>query len=681
MIANPKRNSPHLLPLALLTLPVLAGCGGPDFGAGGRTNTFNNQLTGNYNGTSNGTGGANAGVRGRGTYPRLEAAFELGEIKGNPFDYTENDVIVTFSAPDNKQVRVPAFFDGDKTWRVRYTPDMQGRFLLTKVTLNGRDIVPDKLDKKEFSVTGTPQPGFIHRDTRDRLRFAYDNGATFLPLGHNLAYVDLKAVGSVTPKASPQAQTGGSVPPQTAPTNMNPQKPADNTRAGDAIKPDAMKSSEPAGSAGDVPALLDRMGRAGANWARVWMTYRDRKDLDWLPEGKLEPGALSLDVARRWDQILESAEKSTVSLQIVLQDHGQFSTRVHAQWERHPWNKKNGGWLGTPDEFFTDRRAIALTKAKYRYLIARYGWSPRLFAWELFDEVEATDSAYHKHLDEISEWHTAMAAFLHEQDPYKHLVTTGSSLTDKALWQGMDFYQFHATPAELAERLAEHDSRKLDKPLFCGQLGSIESDEKPTSYMPACWRGLVTETGGGIQPARWQAFEGENGYNEFKSLREFAARSGLASHRGLLPAPLTMDSGTGSGSAAEALTAFGKSGKDYAVLWVQRRQDDTKTDASQKVPPVSGSISISGFQSGSYKATWWDTRSGKVSSEQSIVVTGSSPLVLLTPAIADDAAVYVIRESKQDSTKKDKPKTTPKGEATVKKDTPALPTTDSKTAP
>src|SRR5262245_21120699 len=82
----------------------ISGCGGPDlFGGNSSTGSgFNNGLGGNYGSGyggnyggsyggnyGGGAGGARqaGGVKGRGTYPKIEASFELGDVKGNPFDF------------------------------------------------------------------------------------------------------------------------------------------------------------------------------------------------------------------------------------------------------------------------------------------------------------------------------------------------------------------------------------------------------------------------------------------------------------------------------------------------------------------------------------------------------------------------------------------------------------------
>src|SRR5262249_28077262 len=172
----------------------------------------------------------------------------------------------------------------------------------------------------------------------------------------------------------------------------------------------------------DIPEIFAKMGRAGENWSRVWMDHWDGKNLDWPAPGR--SGELDVDVARRWDSIVDAAERSGIYFQMVLQHHGQYSSRVNPSSVENPWNRKNGGFLDTPEQFFTDARARALTKAKYRYIVARWGYSPHVLAWELFNEVQFTDAMGHGQRDAVVGWHRDMAAYLRAQDPNYLLVTT-----------------------------------------------------------------------------------------------------------------------------------------------------------------------------------------------------------------------------------------------------------------
>lgn len=726
--------------LALCLAIGLTGCGGPDLG-GGNNSSFNNGLSGNYSGYGNtpngqrpGTAG-NAGIRGRGTYARFETTFELSDVKGNVFDFAENDVQVTFTRPDNQNVKVPAFFDGGangKIWRVRYTPDMTGKHTLARFSLNGREVQPEKIEKRDFDVTGSAQPGFIHRDPKDKTHFAFDNGNSYYPQGHNVAWLE---------------------------------------------KPEEYAST------------FEKMGKAGENWSRLWVTHFDGKNPDWShdPKAKAEPGVLNLEVAKQWDALFDAAEKNGIYFQMTLQHHGQYSTKVNPNWDTNPWNKKNGGWLTAPDEFFTNPRAIAATKAKYRYLIARYGYSPNLMAWELFNEVEWTDAVAHKHADEVAAWHTMMVDFLHKQDPYHHLVTSSSGMDTAMLGRDLDYWQIHAYPSDPVSALAL-DTRKLDRPVFFGEIGAAGNGELSASDERAflhrvLWASMMSEMGGGAQYWGWQAIEKHKLYDEFKSAGDFLKQSGLPSRHNL-PAtpisvetpdrgPLSLSPGAGWGTAkqteftvlpggtvegisampaylqgnghramfpsatfkttypeagtfavtvgavaqkgahltisidgtvaaekdfkagdkdstvnatieakvgvgahtikventgeewltvqrltltpyAPSLGAIGKSGKEFAAVWLYNR--------SGKSEGAKGKITIPGLASGNYKATWYDSEAGKSATEETAAATGSG-LTLSTPAIVRDMAVYVTRSNEKGEKAAAKPGKEKKGKS------------------
>jgi hypothetical protein len=146
---------------------------------------------------------------------------------------------------------------------------------------------------------------------------------------------------------------------------------------------------------------LDAFGRAGLNWTRIWMVHWSGLNLDWLPEdmGRSPPsGYLDLRVAADWDKIVAMAEEKGVYLQIVFQHHGQYSSVADSSWGQNPWNAANpGGFLPSAAEFFTSLVAKELTALKYRYIVARWGYSPAVLAWQLFNEVHWTDAIERNH--------------------------------------------------------------------------------------------------------------------------------------------------------------------------------------------------------------------------------------------------------------------------------------------
>ena len=137
-----------------------------------------------------------------------------------------------------------------------------------------------------------------------------------------------------------------------------------------------------------------------------------------------------MPIAWRLDRIIESCEQNDIGIQLALQHHGQFSTEVNPNWSDNPYNithSSEGGWLSDPNGFFTDANAIRFTKNKYRYIVARWGYSQAIFAWELFNEVQFVDAwRYRSDKSSVVNWHNTMASYIRSIDPFKHPVTTSS---------------------------------------------------------------------------------------------------------------------------------------------------------------------------------------------------------------------------------------------------------------
>lgn len=423
---------------------------------------------------------APAGLRSGPVFPRLEASFQLkSPLSGaNPFDYTQADVRVAVARPSGPPVTLPAFFDGGETWRVRYTPRAPGRYRVARVTLNGKPARVSGLAPAQWTVDrarGRPG-GFVRRDAADPFRLAFDgDAATYYPVGHNVAW-----------------RSGGGQP--------------------------------------DIPTQFTKMKAAGENWSRVWMNHWDNKNLDWPTGRKVAPGTLDLEVAKSWDRIVEAAEANGIRFQMTFQHHGQYSTAVNPNWGENPWNAANGGFLAKPEDFFTDARATAYTKAKYRYIIARWGYSPAVLAWELFNEVQFTDAARQKRHADIAAWHKAMAAFLRQQDPQRHLVTSSSDLDLPGdIFADMDYLQPHAYPPDVVAATQTARPSLYGKPIFFGEIGGSGDlmRDDGTILHAVLWSSLVSEASGAAQYWAWDAVERNNLYGQFRPLAGFLKATGL----------------------------------------------------------------------------------------------------------------------------------------------------------
>lgn len=642
-----------------------------------------------------------ASLQATGAWPHIETSFELRDLPGNPFVVADNDIHVSFAAPDGKVTTVPAFFDGGTTWRARLTPGAVGRWTVASLSRNGQPLTVTP-QPRTFDVTGEPKPGIVRLVDG---RFQRDGGEPYLPLGCNIGWGDRN---------------------------------------------------------GDVPWYMAKFAAAGCNWSRVWMCHWDGKNLEWTGR-KLPPGELDLDVAHRWDGIVDTAERLGIAFQMVLQHHGQYSTTVNPNWPDHPWNKARGGWLDKPEQFFTDPQALALTRDKYRYIVARWGYSPAILAWELFNEVQYVDAVRHGATASVAQWHRDMAAWLRAQDAQRHLVVTSSDLS-LPIYETVDYLQPHTYVADAVGAVTAHEAlaRAASKPMFLGEVGSngdLMADDG-TWLHRALWAGLTADTAAPPQYWTWNNIEKQQAYGHFAAATAFVRQSGLAARAGLhrLPAtvatteagPLRFGPGGGwksgatafdvqadgtvtnlaqmggflhgnyhrtefaeavftvtlprAGSFAVSLSQIARAGAKLRLSVdgaVAAQQDYPAADADQNGvwtltapvpagrhtitlrndgadwvvlrefvidpcvpalavrargggdfavlwiesrrpgPAVTGDLTLSGLKPGSYRLRWWDTLAGAATGEQAVTVPADGRLSFKTPPVAGDVAGWL----------------------------------------
>ena len=464
-------------------------------------------------------------VLAQGTYPKIEASFTVQTPITDPFDYS-NDVRVLIVQPDSTTVSLPAFFDGGTTWRVRHTPTMPGVFSISNITLNGSALSYASLQPALWTVTGFPtDTGYVRVDPANPRRFITSNGRRFFPVGENMAW------------SSPGANA------------LN---------------------------------IFPKMGAAHENWSRVWMTHFYEGsglglNLDW-PKVNNTFGQLSLNNAQHWDAIVAAADQAGIHFQMTLQHHGQYASttgsNVDPNWEQNPYNTANGGFLSSAANFFTDATAQNLTKRKLRYIVARWGYSPAIMGWELFNEVQFTDAAYANQWGNIETWHNMMAAFLRSQDAYHHLITSSSDLNEP-IWDQTDYYQHHDYPSDLITGIQGASDISSGQPVgpdFSGECGINTTPHVGIS--PPVWAGLMAGQSGDAMPWYWDTIDPNNDYFLIKAAADFVTVSGLADENvltksapqvtGGVNGPLVFGLGGGFNPASQDTFTVGASAPDGA---------------------------------------------------------------------------------------------------------------------
>ncbi len=397
-------------------------------------------------------------------FAKFEASFTLAGQTGNPFDPVDNDVEVVFAGPRGQTTRQPAFWDG-AGWRVRYAPTAVGAYSL-RVLRNGHAAAPVDLSPKRFRCIASSSPGFVRRDPKNTQGFVFDGGQAYYPLGMDAAWLN-----------------GGQ----------------------------------------SYEDTFAHMQVAGMNWARVWVTVFDGKNFEWAQNkaDNPKPGTLLLDTARRWDAIFDSAEKHGVYIQMTLQHHGQYTAHTDPNWADNPWNAANGGFLQNPDDFFTNAEARRLTRLKYRYITARYGYSTHLLSYELFNEVQNITEVQN-HFGDVVNWHKEMAAAIRAEDVNHHLVTTSNSVPGDPLAEiGLDYDQVHSYVPDIVSFFA--GVKRADTPVFIGEWGPSDSKNGITEAFlhDGLWASVMAPTAGAGQFWYWDQVENNGWWPQFASASRY----------------------------------------------------------------------------------------------------------------------------------------------------------------
>lgn len=406
------------------------------------------------------------------------------EPNGNPFDPVENDVRVRFRSADGAVEDRLAFYDGEGRWKAVLVATKKGTYA-PSVVRNGDSV---NLELKPLTLDRRLPLGFVRRHPDHTNRFRYDDGSPYWPVGHNLGW------------------------------------------------------SGPGTSLEDQIAMI---AKSGGNWTRIWACHWDGKN-PWWPQddANADPSQLWFPAIKKWDALVSACEKARVPMQFVLFHHGAFSSTVNQNWQDHPWNAKNGGFLKTAVEFFTDAEAKRRTKMWLRYAVARWAHSPGVLAWELFNEVEWVDARYANRWDIIADWHSEMARYLRSLDPYRRLITTSSAMDQKAVWAEMDYGQPHTYPVSVTNAVAGEPPLP-GKPLFFGEFGGgggrdLGANERLV-VRDGLYASLLANHAGAAQYWFWDRMERLKLYAEYERFARALAISEPYDHPEAKPVALTVE--------------------------------------------------------------------------------------------------------------------------------------------
>ncbi|MBU2444286.1 MAG: DUF5060 domain-containing protein [Bacteroidetes bacterium] len=425
-------------------------------------------------------------------YSKFELTITLTASFSNPYNPNDLNLKVDFISPSGKIYTVNGFYyqdfirtgppetlavNGSPHWKVRFTPNEIGNwtYTLSCTDVTGNTVTP----QRNFLCLSSDRKGFIRIGNNKYLKF--ENGEKFFGIGLNLGWYEY---------------------------------------------PEKTFSYK---------QWLDSLEFNGANFIRVWMS-ENAFALEWKNTG-LGNYSTRLDRAYQLDWLLDYAEQKNIFIQLCLVPHGQFSSLINPEWIDNPYNSANGGPCAKPWEFFTNSTARDLFKRKLRYIIARWGYSPNLLAWEFFNEVDHTDS-FDVYRTSVTNWHLEMAQFIKSNDPTKRLVTTSyaNEFLDSNIWSSplFDFTQIHHYNTTTDMQSAQVDLTALylsdfGKPVSIGEYDFLElgpwavtNDPKGINFHNSLWTSVMSGAFSTALTWSWENYiDPKNLFHHFKPVAEF----------------------------------------------------------------------------------------------------------------------------------------------------------------
>ncbi len=365
-------------------------------------------------------------------FGKFETEVEFEANYSNPFDYDEIAVSATFSGPDGSQKEVDGFYLENyeldtisgaliplgEGFKIRFAPDQVGpwNYEITKTDSTGTSIVTTGF----FECTAITHPknhGFVRKNESNYLNF--DDGEQYILIGENMAWQVNNTVSNYRAWVSRLAQFGG-----------------------------------------NFFRLWHAHWGLGIEWKEGWNGFEGLRQYQQIK-------------SRYQDWLYDYCADNGVYVMLCIQHHGQVSTNVNPNWNDSPYNVANGGPCQNTWDFFTDSLAIAHTKNRLRYIVARWGYSKNIMAWELFNEVEWTDN-FDTHRAEIADWHFEMTDYLKSIDPYEHLLTTSYAHDD------LDEEVWSYPEIDLTQTHFYNDVPNLEKVLAGGVRSYLNDFGKPT---------------------------------------------------------------------------------------------------------------------------------------------------------------------------------------------------------
>jgi Domain of unknown function (DUF5060) len=400
-------------------------------------------------------------------YEKAEFDINLTAAWQNP--YAQDDIALDMIAvtPSGKQLTVPAYYvsgasASESHWKVRFLPQEKGRYHY-RFALRQHDHTTTS-DEKTFEAKASDKTGVLHG--KDPWHFVFDNGIPFRGIGEDICWES---------------------------------RSRDDSRFFPGLNEDSIKYN--------YERMLPLLAAHGGNFFRTWMC-RWNLPIDWksgFNNNRYKPSDdyFNPSAVTKMDRLVDLCDSLGLHMMLTLGQGAFLQT--------------DGGFATSSADFFVNPDSKRKYRDRLRYIVARWGYSPAIGAWEFFNEVDNVQFGNRNNpikAEVIVQWHDEMSAYLKGLDPYGHLVTTSISHRDLAGLNSLahiDFNQKHIYRAtrNIPPTIIAY-TRNFGKPYVIGEFGYEWDWNKnfddfaggmDSDFKRGLWYGLFSPTP--ILPMSW----------------------------------------------------------------------------------------------------------------------------------------------------------------------------------
>lgn len=427
-----------------------------------------------------------------GVYGMYELEIRLNSSAANPYDYNQAWLKGIFTAPDGEVFVQDGFYyqhfmkeqgqlipEGDPYWKVRFSPGKTGAWSVYLMFTDASGTASSEtLAFNSISSGLSSLPSFYD----DQFYLSDREGNTVFLIGENIAWAEYQS------------------------------------------------------GVDRMHEYMEGLSASGANFAKLMMVPWSYS-IEWGAEGLKHYGGRQ-DRAFMLDSVFSMADRLGLYLQLAFSIHDELRTGFEGEdWRSNPYNQLNGGPCAEPREFFSNPVAMDAFRNRMRYINARWGYSQRLFGWELFSEADNFPD-YSQFAPQVAGWAGLMAESMKQYDLFQRPVSIGFALTksNPEAWAKPDigFTQFHYygdRPDLEGEtfRLTGVYRDAYQKPVLGGEYGIGYIMDSIIAFDPAgwaihngLWASAMSGSFGAVVPWFWDAYIHELGlYYRFTGISRF----------------------------------------------------------------------------------------------------------------------------------------------------------------